>query len=81
MTDFAKVEIPPQNKDDLDWERDYLKLKYGKYFKNREQFDFFCMLPLSTEEQRAKFMDRWLELEKANREADEKNEALKKCET
>jgi len=73
MTDFEKVQIPPQSKDDSDWETDRLKLQYGKYFRNREQFEFFCMLPLSTDEQRKQFFDRWLEIEKSNKAIDEKN--------
>ena len=74
MTDFADCELPPQNLEDFRHERETLRLKYGKYFKNNEQFDFFCMLPLSTEEQRTKFMNRWLELERANKSADQKKD-------
>lgn len=64
---FEDLPVPPQGFDDAQYERSRLQLKYGKRFPNREQFEYFCMLPLSTDNQRESFIQRVTELEREER--------------
>jgi hypothetical protein len=46
-----QVEPPPETIEGWEAEMDIMRGKWGRYFKNNEQFEYFAMLPL-TDDQR-----------------------------
>jgi len=62
-----QLDPPPETIEGWQNELDILRSKWGKYFKNEEQFEYFAMLPLTDEQRwvvlRAAGEERALELE------------------
>jgi len=55
---LSDVPVPPQSFDDATYEQQRLMMKFGQYFPSKEQFEYFAMLPLSSDEQRYNILKR-----------------------
>jgi hypothetical protein len=65
-TRFMNAPLAPSTPAELDRLVQSLKLRYAHLFKNDEQFEFFCMLPLD-EEQREDLIQKMLNPNKKRR--------------
>lgn len=74
---LSEAPVPPQSFDDAAFEQQRLLMKFGQYFPSKEQFEYFAMLPLSSDEQRYNILKRVSEIkqeeQKYNIDPHEKN--------